>query len=392
MRIIRWARIALAISFGITVSVHAADGPVGFGLSYIGQQIVPGKTRFNGTTIGGLSSLDYNPVTGRYLAISDDRSKTSPARFYELSLDLSQFQPSDAPGMKGVTFQAVITIQQPDGDAFKRNSVDPEGMRFDRVRNKIYWCDEGQRSISAFRNPVVREMNPDGSHSREFSVPPRYYPRGSNMGIFPGDKGIYNNLGFESLAISIDGDTLYTATENGLAQESPPATILTSSRARILSFDIASGKSGAEYIYQVEPVPFIITSLGGFATNGLTGFVAIGDRQFITIERAFSLGAVAPGGSTGFSVQLYYADARGATDLSEIKSIVGQSIQPVTKTLLLDLSEVKNTDGSRLAVGNIEGITLGPRFNSKHTILLVADNNFSKNQLTQFIALEIKQD
>jgi hypothetical protein len=295
--------------------------------------------------------------------------------------------------MKGVTFHAAITIQQPDGDAFKRNSIDPEGMRFDSIRNKIYWCDEGQRSITAFRNPMVREMNPDGSHSREFSVPARYYPRGSNIGIFPGDKGIYNNLGFESLAISIDGNTLYTATENGLAQESPPATILTSSRARILSFDIASGKSDAEYIYQVERVPFIITSLGGFATNGLTGFVAIGDHQFITIERAFSLGAVAPGGaSTGFNVQLYYADARRATDVSKIKSIVGQSIQPVTKTLLLDLSEVKNTDGSRLAVGNIEGITLGPRFNSKHTIVLVADNNFSKNQLTQFIALEINQD
>ncbi|HEU4855644.1 MAG TPA: esterase-like activity of phytase family protein, partial [Nitrosospira sp.] len=302
--------IALAISLGIIVSVHAAGGSVGFGLSYIGQQIVPSKTKFNGTTIGGLSSLDYNPATGRYLVISDDRSKTSPARFYELSLDLSQFQPSAAPGMKGVTFHAVTTIQRPDGGAFKRNSIDPEGIRFDSIRNKIYWCDEGQRSISDFRNPAVREMNPDGSHSREFSIPPHYYPRGSNMGIFPGDKGIYNNLGFESLAISIDGGTLYTATENGLAQESPPATILTGSRARILSFDIASGKSGAEYIYQVEPVAFITASLGGFATNGLTGFIAIGDRQFITIERAFSLDAVAPGGaSTGFNVQLYYADA-----------------------------------------------------------------------------------
>jgi hypothetical protein len=70
-------------------------------------------------------------------------------------------------------------------------------------------------------------------------------------------------------------------------------------------------------------------------------------------------------------------------------SIAGKSIQPVSKTLLLDLSELKNTDGSALAAGNIEGITFGPLFNGKRTVILVADNNFTTAQLTQFIALEI---
>jgi hypothetical protein len=239
----------------------------------------------------------------------------------------------------------------------------------------------------------VREMNIDGSHSREFGTPTRYHPRGSNIGIFPGDWGIYNNLGFESLAISVDGAILYAGTENGLVQDSPPATILTGSRSRILSFDIESGKSGAEYIYQIEPVSFVAASLGGFANNGLTDLVAIGDRQFVTIERAFTLDSLLPGGtSTGFTVRLYYADARNATDVSEIESIAGRSVRPVTKKLLLDLSDVKNADGSKLTVGNIEGITLGPRLNGKQTIVLIADNNFKKNQLTQFIALEINQD
>jgi hypothetical protein len=70
-------------------------------------------------------------------------------------------------------------------------------------------------------------------------------------------------------------------------------------------------------------------------------------------------------------------------------AITGVSVVPVRKTLLLDLSELKNDDGSPLAQGNIEGITLGPIFNGKRTVILVADNNFSRNQLTQFIALEI---
>lgn len=393
MRIILLGATALAISFSAAVPLHASGDSVNFGLRYIGQQIVPNKTSFNGTTVGGLSSLDYNPATGRYLTISDDRSKTGPARFYELSLDLSQFQSSATPGMAGVTFHTVTTIRRVDGGAFEKYSVDPEGMRFDSARNKIYWCDEGQRSVFGFRNPAVREMNSDGSHSREFSLPSYYAPRGSNIGILPGDKGIYNNLGFESLAISVDGTTLHTATENGLVQDSPPATLLTGSRSRILSFDIASGKSGAEYIYYIEPVAFVIAALGGFATNGLTDFIAIGDRQFVTIERSFALDAAIPGGaSTGFTVRLYYADARSATDVSGIGSLARKSIQPVRKTLLMDLSDIKNADGSALALGNIEGITLGPRFNGKNTIVLVADNNFNNRQLTQFIALEISSD
>ncbi|SCY11473.1 Uncharacterized conserved protein [Nitrosospira sp. Nl5] len=375
---------ALVASFAAPVCA------VDFGLRYIGQQIVPSKTIFQGTTIGGLSSLDYNPHTGRYLSVSDDRSKTNPARFYELSLDLAQFERSASPGIAGVTFHAVTTIQQPDGSAFKGNSVDPEGMRFDAKRNKIYWSNEGHRGIFGFHSPTVREMNPDGSYSRDFAVPIRYNPRGSNIGLFPGDKGIYNNLAFESLAISVDGTTLYTATENGLIQDSPPSNIFTGSRARILSFDIATGEASAEYIYDVGPVVFAPASFIGFATNGLTDFIAIGDRQFITIERSFTLGAATPGNTaTGYTVRLYYADARNATDVSGMESIAGESIQPATKTLLLDLSELKNTDGSVLAVGNIEGITFGPVFNGKRTLVLVADNNFSRKQLTQFVALEI---
>ena len=382
--------IAAALTASCAVYIQGIGHAADFSLSYIGQQIVPNKTSFLDTSVGGLSSLDYNPFTDRYLAISDDRSRTHPARFYELSLDLARFQRSNTPGMAGVTFHAVTTIQRPGGGAFERNSVDPEGLRFDIARNKIYWSNEGHRGILDFQNPTVREMNPDGSHSRDFEVPARYYPSGSNMGLFPGDKGIYNNLAFESLALSVDGDTLYTATENGLIQDSPPSNIFTGSRARILSFDIASGTSGAEYLYDVESVAVAPAFLVGFATNGLTDFVAIGDRQFITIERSFTLDAVAPfSAATGYTIRLYYADARGATDVSGMASIAGRSIEPVSKTLLLDLSDLRNTDGSPLALGNIEGITLGPLFNGKRTIVLVADNNFAKNHFTQFLALEI---
>src|SRR6476661_6123372 len=201
MRRITLTAVALAASFAIAAATHAAaeavteaatgNAPPSFRLNYIGHQLVPNKTRFNGTTVGGLSSLDYDPASGRYLAVSDDRSKFTPARFYELSLDLARFTRSAAPGMDGVTFHSVTTIQRHDGGAFPNGTVDPEGMRLDVTRNKIYWSDEGHRGITRTRNPAVREMNLDGSHSRDFDVPYYYYPHGSRLGIFPGDSGVY---------------------------------------------------------------------------------------------------------------------------------------------------------------------------------------------------------
>ncbi len=378
---------ALLISTG--ASINAAEFR-SFTLSYIGQQIVPGDIRFKGTLVGGLSSLDYNPLTDRYLAISDDRSKKNPARFYELSLDLAQFQRSATPGMSGVVFDSVTVIQRPGGGAFKKNSVDPEGMRLDVARNKIYWSNEGQRGLFGFRRPTVSEINLGGRHSKDFVVPSYYSPQGG--GIFPGSKGVYDNLAFESLAISLDGSTLYTATENGLVQDSPPANAYTGSRTRVLAFDIASGKPCAEYLYEVEPVVPAPPLLGPFGTNGITDLLVIGDRQFITIERSFTPAAAIPGNGTGYTVRLYYADARKASNISGFESIVGKSIEPMRKILLLDLSELKNEDGSTLVPGNVEGITFGPNFNGKRTLILIADNNFSRTQLTQFIALALSSE
>lgn len=377
--------IALAVSFA-TCSAYAAD----FNLDYLGQQIVPTGTQFAGTTVGGLSSLEYDAAQQRFFAISDDRSQFNPARFYTLSLDLAKFTRSATPGMTGVNFTNVTTIQQAGGGAFALNTVDPEGMRYDAARGKLYWSNEGQRSDAGFQNPTVREMNPDGSYVRDFPVPAHFNPAGSSTGRAPGDSGIYNNLAFESMALSQDGKTLYTATENGLSQDSLPSTVSNGSRARILSFDVALGAAGAEYAYDVGPVVLPPSSSTGFATNGLTDLVAIGDRQFIAIERSFAVGAATPGTPvTGNSIRLYLADARFATDISAMDDLTGQAITPASRTLLLDLSTLKQDDGGTLALDNIEGITLGPVVDGKRTLVLVSDNNFNGSQFTQFVALQI---
>lgn len=60
-------------------------------LRYLGQQVVPHGYEYAGTTVGGLSGLDFDATSNRFVAISDDRSERQSARFYTLELDLAAF-------------------------------------------------------------------------------------------------------------------------------------------------------------------------------------------------------------------------------------------------------------------------------------------------------------
>lgn len=381
--------IALAACASLAAGAASAQS-----LSYLGQQIVPSGTVYAGTTVGGLSGIDRIAASGRYVAIADDRSALQPARYYELQLDLSLFQRSATPGAAGVSFTAVTTIQRPDGSAFPLNTVDPESLRFNPATGTLLWSNEGQRAAAGLQDPTVREMSLAGAHVRDFAVPGRYKPTGSVAGTTAGDAGIRNNLAFESLTLSTDGLTLYTATENALVQDGPASSSAVGSPSRILSFNLATGAAGAEWVYPVAPVVLPSNPAGLFETNGLVELLAIGDREFIAVERSFAIGAATPGVGpsglpTGNSIRLFHVDARGATDVSGLESLVGASYTPVTKTLMADLSDFRHDDGSPLALDNIEGITLGPVIGGKQTLILVSDNNFGATQFTQFIALEV---
>lgn len=383
----RWA-----IAAGLTLAALPALSQT---LTYLGQQIVPTSATFRGLPAGGLSSIDYVAATGRYLAICDDRSDRGPARFYELALDLSKFRRSATPGDAGVSWVGMTTIQDLDGKPFGRNQVDPESLRLDARRELIYWANEGQRMTTGIQKPTLRRMHPDGRPAGEFAVPAYYNPTGSAGGLAAGDTGPHNNLAFESVAITPEGRTLWTMTENGLAQDSLPTAVGRGSRARMLSFDLETGKPGAEYIYDVAPLPFPPAREGDFATNGVPDMLALSEHEFIVIERAFAVGAATPGVAaltqqpTSNTIKLFKVDTRGATDVSGWPSIKGRDVVPVKRTMLLDLSSLTHDDGSVLAVDNIEGITLGPVFNGKRTLILVSDNNFNAAQFTQFIALLI---
>jgi hypothetical protein len=359
---------ALAACAAFT-SGHAAP------LDYIGQQIVPTGTMEFGTTVGGLSGIDYDPGTGTYWVISDDRSALQPARFYNLSLDLSRFDRGPAPGRAGVTINSVTGMLRPDGTTFPRNQVDPESIRLRDGR--LFWTSEGARGSADAQSPFVREMQLDGEYVRELATPARYNPVPG-----PPKTGIRNNLAFESLSFDASGKRLYTATENALVQDGLPATVLNGTPSRVLAFDRASGNPVAEYVYVTEPVAKAPVPINGFADNGLVELLAVSDMQFLAIERSFSRGV-------GTTIRIYLADLSGATDVSTLETLAGQPYTPMRKALLLDLATLTNSDGTPVLLDNIEGVTFGPELHGKPTLILVADNNFSSTQFTQFLAFSV---
>src|SRR5262245_46183983 len=56
------------------------------GTAFLGQATIPTGTMFEGTVVGGLSGISYDPARGAYTLVSDDRAA---ARTYTATIDLS---------------------------------------------------------------------------------------------------------------------------------------------------------------------------------------------------------------------------------------------------------------------------------------------------------------
>ncbi|MCW5619568.1 MAG: esterase-like activity of phytase family protein [Burkholderiales bacterium] len=342
-------------------------------LRYIGQQIVPTGYIYSDTVVGGLSGIDFDPHSGQFYAISDDRSPD--ARFYTLTLDLTRFNRRLGPGMAGVRFTGVHPLLDQDGTRFTGRRVDPEAIRLHPHSGTLLWTSEGNARRGAA--PFVREMNTAGEPLREFELPSQYLARSGQ------EWGVRDNLAFESIAVTPSGRSVVVAVENALLQDGPAASRRSGSACRVLVFDHDSGSARAQFVYQVDAVVAPSLLPNGLKTNGLAELLALDEDLFVAVERSFSAGS-------RLSIRLYLTRTAGATDVAALDALHGASYQVMHKSLLLDLTDLTNEDGSALWLDNIEAISFGPRLeNGNRTLILVADNNFSNGQQTQFLAFEI---
>lgn len=155
------------------------------------------------------------------------------------------------------------------------------------------------------------------------------------------------NFGFESLARSGDGSTVWTANEEALSVDGPRSTAAAGSVVRLLRFDTsgADATAGAQYAYVTDP----IHSAGGSDRSGLVDLVVLPDGRLLALERSAAQALPA------LVNRIYEIDLAGATDVSGIAGLIGESYTPVTKRLLWQ----GTADG--LFGQNLEGLALGPQ-------------------------------
>jgi len=346
-------------------------------LRLIGEYDVPFNHPFASTTIGGLSGIDYDPASGLYYLISDDRSAINPARFY-----VARIKTSDK-GIDTVEFVAVHTILQPDGQTFPSikadhsRTVDPESIRYNPKTGQLFWSSEGERSIrpdgNVLTNPGIYLATGEGRAAGSLAMPDQLTMRSTEAG--PRQNGTLEGLAFA------DGfKTLYASLEEPRYEDGPKADVVaTRSWIRIYQFDVATKKAIAAYAYPLDPVAFPAIPAGAFKVNGVSEILSLGKQKLLTIERSFSTGMLA------CTVKIFVTDLRGAENILGKVSLTTSPPSPAaTKRLVLNMNDLK------LFIDNIEGVTFGPDLpNGHHTLLFVSDNNFSPLEKMQFLWFEV---
>lgn len=346
-------------------------------LRLIGEKEIENALSFKGTTVGGLSSIDYDSRRGVYYMICDDRSAINPARFYTAKIFFT------AKGIDSVVMVHVDTLLQPDGTVYpnaKQNPAhtpDPEAMRYDPLRKRLIWSSEGERIVrgkdTVLQHPSIHISSLHGRFRDSFRLSP-------NLRMQATEKGPRQNGVLEGMSFDHNYQTLYVNAEEPLYEDGPRANLTDNHPwIRIYRFDVRTRKNTAQYAYQLDPVAYPPTPANAFMVNGVPDILAIGGNQMIVMERSFSTGRLP------CTIKLYLTDLGKAGDIRHNLSLrQTPPAKPLTKKLLLNL------DSLGVYVDNVEGMTQGPRLlNGHQTLVLVADNNFNAFEKTQIFVFEI---
>jgi len=339
--------LSLALSTGLAQPSAASD----LGLQFLAETTLAGDLEVDGTLVGGLSGLTYDPGCDLYYAISDDRGRFAPPRFYTLRVQVDR-------GAAAVDVLHSTALRSADGSLYIRGELDPEALVL-HPDGSLYLASEGvpHRGIP----PLVGRFTLDGRMLGELPLPEYFLPD------VDGGRGVRDNLGFEGLAVASGGRRLIVAAENALIQDGPAADLQRSSPARLLVIDLFTGRPVAEYLYRVGPVPDEPRPATAFITNGIAEILTLDEQRLLVVERSFSAGV-------GNRVRIYLVDLEGAANLLGTESLLelgGRPPVPLTKVLVADLGDLG------IDPDNIEGMTLGPVLaDGRRMLVMIADNNF----------------
>jgi len=344
-------------------------------MRFIGEQRLPWRVQFQDTMVGGLSGIDYDAAHGDWVMVSDDRSEHNPARYYRGRLAY------DEKSFKSVELTSVVTLLQPDGNPypskenFKRHGgvvPDLESMRVDPRDGSIWYTSEGD--VPAGLSPFVRHAKADGTFLSELPLPAMF-----NVAA-DGKSGPRNNQSFEGLSFAPDGNSLWVSMEGPMVQDGPLPDPRTGAVNRITHFD-RDGKVLGQFAYPLDAIP-ATPGKGKFADNGISEILALSATRVLVMERS---GVQASDGTFQDFVRIYEINTDGASDIRGLSALSGATYTPLKKRLVLDVNELQLP-----RVDNLEGISLGPVLANGHaSLVLISDDNFGKDQVTQLLLFEL---
>lgn len=317
---------------------------------------------------GGLSGLFYDRQTNEYQAIAD--AKQNP-RFYRLAIQLDESDPGH-PKFSSIAVLGKTFLTEPLNDFQEAVSLDPEGI-VQAPNQKLYVTSEG---LGLKNPPLIGVFDATtGDWQERLPSPLRYL---SDQDGVEQTQGIYPNFGFESLAISPEGDRLFTATESPLVQDIHGDQSAPHAFVRFLHYWIGVGDPYlvAEHIYPLESPSF------GMVFNGLSEMTSVDvGGHFLFLERS-----VSP--QKDYSAQIFQGAIGEASDTVKIETIPDPlgAIVPIQKQSLFDLSTLD------FPVSNLEGMTFGPTLkDGSRTLILLSDNGFNAQEPTQFLLFRLQQ-
>ena len=280
-------------------------------------------------------------------------------------------------------------------------SFDPEGLAIGANGN-YYVADEYGPSLYEFA-PFDVDGALEARFVRSFEIPDNLIPvdsrgqvnyvaeRETNPEL---ETGRQDNRGFEGLAMSPDGSTLFAALQAPLAEEGDREQGRRSGNVRLIEFDLALGQSTAQYIYQLENVDQINRRVDhDFESKhqgrriGVGAVRAVNDHELLIMERDNrGIGVenpvnADPEASDVGTKRIYRIDLAGATDVSNVSlrgdSDLPSTIIPVAKSLVLDVHETLQAV-SLTTPEKTEGLAIGPQLaDGKFSLIVATDNDSS---------------
>ena len=348
---------AAALTLALALIGPALMGPGD--LKLIGALDLPKTQAVDGAPFGGISGVDYDRRTDRWLMISDDRSDKAPARFFVGRLDY------DAHGVRRLRLERQVPLRRDDGSTFPPAAsptgerADAEALRVDPQTRDLVWTTEGDAARGF--DPAVRRTDRDGTAKGAIPTPPafRFDPAKA--------KGARPNLTFEGLSFSPDGRWLWLSMEAPLIEDGPVSSVAAVGLTRIVRLD-REGRVAARYAYRLDPVQAAPARRGD---NGISEILAVDDHRLLVLERS---GVEDGEGRFSYHCRLYVVDVRSA-----------KTDRPLAKRLLVNFDRLPG-----VAPSNLEAMAWGPMRGGLRTLVLFSDDNFNAAETQNVVVFAIR--